>query len=77
MKEDDRFSRDDIEMFIQCLTLAREKTLLKKELDRIRINNINNIKGIYGLNYTISEPRPTSETIPLANVCEDSESTER
>jgi hypothetical protein len=36
----DHFNENDIELFVQLLTLVKEKTLKKAELDRLRLNRI-------------------------------------
>ena len=36
----DHFTKDDIELFVQLLSLVKEKTLKKAELDKLRLNRI-------------------------------------
>jgi hypothetical protein len=36
----DHFNENDIELFVQLLTLVKEKTLKKTELDKLRLNRI-------------------------------------
>jgi hypothetical protein len=36
----DHFTKDDIELFVQLLSLVKEKTLKKIELDKLRLNRI-------------------------------------
>jgi hypothetical protein len=39
----DRFSRDDVEVFIQMLGKAKEKCLRKAELDKLRLDKLNGV----------------------------------
>jgi len=36
----DHFTKDDIELFVQLLSLVKEKTLKKADLDKLRLNRI-------------------------------------
>ena len=36
----DHFTKDDIELFVQLLSLVKEKTLKKAEFDKLRLNRI-------------------------------------
>jgi hypothetical protein len=40
IQKTDRFLKDDIELFVQLLSLVKEKTLRKRELDKLRLDKI-------------------------------------
>jgi hypothetical protein len=40
IQKTDRFTKDDIELFVQLISLVKEKTLRKRELDKLRLEKI-------------------------------------
>jgi hypothetical protein len=43
IQETDRFLKDDIELFVQLLSLVKEKTLRKRELDKLLLDKIRGV----------------------------------
>jgi hypothetical protein len=40
IQKTDRFLKDDIELFVQLLSLVKERILRKRELDKLRLDKI-------------------------------------
>ncbi len=43
IQKTDRFLKDDIELFVQLLSLVKERTLRKRELDKLRLDKIRDV----------------------------------
>jgi hypothetical protein len=61
VQKSDRFSRDDVELFVQLLNLVKQKALRKNELDKLRLDRIN---GVVAPVPPASHPEPSPATTP-------------
>jgi hypothetical protein len=61
----DHFTKDDIELFVQLLSLVKEKTLKKADLDKLRLNRI---RGTLAPVPPGSPPEPATVSVSVAPV---------
>ena len=46
IQKTDRFTKDDIELFVQLLSLVKEKTLRQREMDKVRLDKIRGVVAL-------------------------------